>query len=180
MKSVLLIRVAEIPDHGLELQVDQKEPVYARILKEFAEGESLSTTGKATFAVSPWPDRVDVNGSLTATLPAGCSRCANTFLQEVSREFLRVFLRSAPEEPTDDLELSSDDLDRDLLPPDKLDLGELLSEELVLALPNKPLCMNDCKGICSGCGAELNEQECRCEPEIDHRWASLKGLKLDE
>ncbi len=180
MKSVLLIKVAEIPDHGLQVQVDQAEPRYAQVLRELAEGQNEKTSGTASFAVSPWPDRVDVEGSLAATLPASCSRCANTFLQEVERDFLRVFLRSEPEEVSEDLELSSDDLDRDLLPADKLDLGELLGEELVLALPNKPLCMHDCRGICSGCGAELNEQECSCKPEIDHRWASLKGLKLDE
>ncbi len=180
MKSVLLIKVAEIPEHGLQVQVDQAEPRYAKILAELAEGQIKSTSGTASFAVSPWPDRVDVEGSLAAKLPASCSRCANTFLQEVERDFLRVFLRSEPEEVSEDLELSSEDLDRDLLPPDKLDLGELLGEEFVLALPNKPLCMESCKGICSGCGAELNEQECSCEPETDHRWASLKGLKLDE
>jgi len=94
-------------------------------------------------------------------------------VQAVERDFLRVFLRAEPED-SEELELSSEDLDRDLLPAVELDLSDLLHEELVLSLPNKPLCMADCKGICSGCGAELNEQECSCEPEIDHRWASSK------
>jgi uncharacterized protein len=180
MKSALLIKVAEIPEHGLQFQINHAEPRFAKILAELAEGNSKSTSGTASFAVSPWPDRVDVEGSLAATLPASCSRCASTFLQEVERGFLRVYLRSEPEDLSEDMELSSDDLDRDLLPDDKLDLGELLGEELVLALPSKPLCMDDCKGICAGCGAELNERECSCEPETDHRWASLKGLNIDE
>ena len=178
MKSALVIKIGEIPDHGLELQVDEKESGFARTLAELGEGEARSSSGTASFSIRPWPDRVDVEGSLRASLAVNCSRCANIYVEAVERAFLRVFLRTEPED-AEDLELSSEDLDRGLLPPTELDLSELLHEELVLSLPNKPLCMTDCKGICSGCGAELNEQECTCEPEIDHRWSLLKSLKLD-
>ena len=178
MKSALVIKIGEIPEHGLQLEVDQKEAGFTRALNELGEGEQGSSSGTASFSLSPWPDRVDVEGSLAANLAVSCSRCANVYVQKVERDFLRVFLRAEPED-SEELELSSEDLDRDLLPAVELDLSDLLHEELVLSLPNKPLCMADCKGICSGCGAELNEQECSCEPEIDHRWASLKALKLD-
>jgi uncharacterized protein len=62
---------------------------------------------------------------------------------------------------------------------DTVDLVELLHEELQLALPVKPLCTEACRGICPGCGAELNEEECTCTPEVDPRWEILKGLKLE-
>ena len=179
MKSVLLLKVAEIPDDGLRLRVDQDEPCFAQTLRALDEGEGSVSAAIASLVISSWPDRVDVEGSLGARLSANCSRCANTFVQDVEREFLRVFLRSEPEVLSDDLELSPSDLDRDLLPADELNLGELLGEELVLALPVKPLCMTDCKGICAGCGADLNDLECSCEPIIDDRWSVLQDLTLD-
>ena len=62
----------------------------------------------------------------------------------------------------------------------KIDLGEILREEVLLAMPMKAVCDEGCKGICSGCGAELNDEECRCEPEIDERWAALGALKTGD
>ena len=60
---------------------------------------------------------------------------------------------------------------------DTLDLAAVLREELMLAMPSKPLCTVDCKGICAGCGAELNVAKCTCPPKIDARWSALATLK---
>ncbi|MBJ93834.1 MAG: hypothetical protein CMP23_05080 [Rickettsiales bacterium] len=182
MSSPLLIKLAELPEQGLQIQVDQTEARFASALTGANEGEHRdhNPSGEASVTIKPWPDRVDVEGSLRASLGAGCSRCAASFSQPVERGFFRVYLREPPQNHEEEVELSRSDLDRDLLPDNELDLGELLAEELVLALPTKPLCMADCKGICSGCGAELNHRECSCEPETDDRWASLKALKLKD
>ena len=56
---------------------------------------------------------------------------------------------------------------------------DLLREELLLSQPTKPVCKEDCKGICAGCGAELNSEPCTCPPEVDPRWDALKDLKFD-
>ena len=56
-------------------------------------------------------------------------------------------------------------------------LGELVLENLLLLLPMKPLCRDECRGICPGCGQDLNEGQCRCqEPKIDPRLEVLRGL----
>lgn len=56
-------------------------------------------------------------------------------------------------------------------------LGEIVLENLLLLLPMKPLCREECRGICPGCGQDLNEGQCRCgEPEIDPRLEVLRGL----
>ena len=60
-----------------------------------------------------------------------------------------------------------------------LDLAAICWEELMLALPVTPLCRNDCKGLCAGCGVNLNEGMCACtEEEGDPRMAALRGLTL--
>jgi uncharacterized protein len=60
-----------------------------------------------------------------------------------------------------------------------IDLDPLVREQLVLALPEYPLCGEGCKGLCAVCGANLNERECGCDRHVpDPRWAGLKNLKL--
>lgn len=55
----------------------------------------------------------------------------------------------------------------------ELDVEALTLEDIYLFLPGKYLCSEDCKGICSQCGTNLNEKSCDCKKEIDPRWASL-------
>ncbi len=58
-----------------------------------------------------------------------------------------------------------------------VDLSEDVRDFLLLALPSKMLCSENCAGICAGCGADLNVETCRCEKKtIDHRWDALQVL----
>ena len=61
---------------------------------------------------------------------------------------------------------------------DKIDLGEVVREQLYLALPMKPLCREDCKGLCPVCGVNRNRETCTCQQEwVDPRMAALKKWK---
>ncbi len=59
----------------------------------------------------------------------------------------------------------------------ELDLSEAIREELLLALPEYVLCRDDCRGLCAGCGNDLNTGACTCEPDTDPRWSVLSSLK---
>ena len=61
-----------------------------------------------------------------------------------------------------------------------LDLGEAVREELILAVPEYTVCSENCSGLCSGCGVNLNSEQCRCEPATDPRWAPLDQLRAAE
>ncbi len=57
------------------------------------------------------------------------------------------------------------------------DITDIVRQSIILSLSLKPLCSEDCKGLCAQCGVNLNEQTCSCETEkIDPRWESLKKL----
>ena len=74
--------------------------------------------------------------------------------------------------------IEGDDSDTIIIVPDmKLDLDELIYTETVVSLPTKHLCGNDCKGVCTKCGNNLNKGECGCpKKEIDPRLAALADL----
>jgi uncharacterized protein len=58
-----------------------------------------------------------------------------------------------------------------------LDLREAIRQNALLAIPMKPLCREDCAGLCQKCGQDLNEGQCDCtKPEIDPRWSKLADL----
>jgi uncharacterized protein len=85
----------------------------------------------------------------------------------------------------DEDELSKDDLDTLVVAEEILDTRPIVVEQLQLNIPMKPLCRQDCRGLCPRCGADLNERggECSCAgPQPDPRWTALAALKgrLDE
>jgi len=77
-------------------------------------------------------------------------------------------------------ELAEEDINTAFYRDGVIDLGELLHEQFYLTLPMKPLCREDCKGLCPVCGANWNQTTCACERRWeDPRLAGLKALLKD-
>jgi len=80
-------------------------------------------------------------------------------------------------ELVDEQEVADEDLGVSFYKDETLDLADLMREQFYLALPMKPLCREDCRGLCSVCGGNRNVTACACpEPATASRWAALKGL----
>ena len=58
----------------------------------------------------------------------------------------------------------------------EVDVGDLAYTAFLLAMDTKHLCSEDCKGLCPGCGVNLNREPCRCKKQVDPRWAALEQL----
>jgi uncharacterized protein len=124
-------------------------------------------------------DRVIIAGRLEALLRLTCCRCAETFLVEVGKAFESVYVPD-PEvgREGEEIELAYDDLDFGFYRDELIDLTAVLSEQIVLEIPMKPMCSDSCKGLCSICGADLNKRTCDCKRETtDPRLAPLAELK---
>jgi uncharacterized protein len=101
-----------------------------------------------------------VSGEIQATVPQVCGRCLEPFPARVRA---RVDVRVVPRPATgDSVELASDDLDVDFYKNDELDVGALIETETTLVLPMKPLCRDDCQGLCPVCGGNRNVTVCAC------------------
>jgi uncharacterized protein len=125
-----------------------------------------------------------VTGRVATKLQLECGRCLEPFEIAVDSPFeLRYvpFIEPVPGGKTgeagEEREVAEDDLTTAFYKEDSIDLGELMHEQFVLALPMKPLCTESCKGLCVHCGANRNRETCACAPEwTDPRLAALKGL----
>ena len=115
-------------------------------------------------------DALLLEGEAVTTLSLVCDRCLKPFEREMAVT-LDTLLAT---------EVESEDSDIVLLDNDEIDLDELVREAFILDMDTKHLCSDNCKGLCSGCGVDLNHEECRCKPEVDPRLASLAKLLEDK
>lgn len=123
-----------------------------------------------------------VTGRVSTRLRLECGRCLEPFEIAVDNPFeLRYVPEVEPSVEGDERQVAEDDLTTSFYKEDSIDLGELMHEQFVLALPMKPLCAVACKGLCGHCGTNLNTETCACAPQwTDPRLAALKGLLDDQ
>jgi uncharacterized protein len=104
------------------------------------------------FTVHKDHDRFRLVGTLTTTLELRCSRCLEPFLMPVAAAFDLRYLPegvgAADGDESEDGELGDDDTSAAYYGDEEIDLGALMREQFYLALPMKPLCREDCKGLC--------------------------------
>lgn len=132
---------------------------------EFDSIVSYKSAPKATGRVFNEAGILTLEGTLCADMTCVCDRCGTEF-DSVKVQKLNAYISDG----------ESDDPEAFVLDGDKLDLGEALSTLFVLDMESKFLCDPECKGLCSGCGANLNLGPCRCRKEIDPRLAVLEQL----
>lgn len=116
-------------------------------------------------------------GVVKSRTAAICARCLEDFTAAGDRPFRLVLLPKAI--GYDDENLRAEDLEFSLYEGDEVDLSPLIREQVLLALPTRPLCREDCRGLCPHCGANLNRAACGCRVEsFDTRLDALRSLKL--
>ena len=114
-----------------------------------------------------------LKGLFKGVLRVICDRCLENYSQEVESEF-NSFLIPAPENVEKvELELLEYDMEVVFISDDKVNLHDLIREQLYLSLPIKCLCGNNCLGLCAKCGCNLNESTCECIKEQGHPGFSI-------
>ena len=139
------------------------------------EGHNYPVEGEVTLTQTG--RKILVRGTLNTRAAPVCSRCLKPFTGKISLQIEEEFY------PTIDVNTGvklSEPEDPDAFRIDEhhvLDLSEAIRQYILLALPMKPLCREDCAGLCPTCGKDLNQGECSCPTQtVDPRWAEL--LKL--
>ena len=122
--------------------------------------------------------QTDVEATISADLEIECTRCLQAIEQKLEFVFEAAFVTKEHYTTAKEAEIGAKDLDVSIVEDDKIDLSELVREQILLNLPEQVFCREECKGLCEKCGANLNLIDCNCrEKEIDPRWSALKNLK---
>jgi uncharacterized protein len=119
-----------------------------------------------------------ISGTLDAATTAACSRCVEEFDLPIHRRF-RYVLSPKVMGDENDFALKAEDLEFSFYQGDEVDLTPLIREQALLALAERPLCREECLGLCPQCGANLNEGDCGCSlGGLDPRLTVLQSLKV--
>lgn len=110
---------------------------------------------------------VELRAKAEFILDMNCDRCAKPIKLPIEIDIFHTLVTHLNDEKNDELLLVNEL---------RFDLDPLITEDIFLELPAKFLCSEDCKGICSRCGKDLNTGSCSCEKEIDPRLEALKQL----
>jgi uncharacterized protein len=146
------------------------------------EGARLVAPAEVGGDASRRGEEVRLRGSIKTEVELLCDRCLAPSRAPLEVEFDARFIpQSAAARESDNVELLAEDLGLAAYEGDSVDVDELVREQILLALPSRNLCREDCKGLCPKCGADLNAGDCSCEQgETDPRWAALADLKKGE
>lgn len=196
------IKIDEVPASGLRLRFDEPAESLERRLDRGAGAQAGAGRGvsgisavrsplHASLEVARVQRALAVVGRVEVALSLECARCLAPVETSLSLGTALLFVpersgAGADVDPLQSLDLS--DLPFELPGEDlevleqagpEIDLGEAMVDQVVLALPQKPLCQENCRGLCPECGQDLNVASCRCaEDRVDPRFAALKNLKL--
>jgi len=164
----MIIRVADIPEEGLRIEGPD---VFPRPFQDPAW-----TLDDVSLTVEKDGEAVLVSGQFTARVPQLCGRCLEPYAVTVEPGVDTRFVPS-PQRRAEEVELGADDLETDVYDNGVVDLSALLETETTLLLPMKPLCREECRGLCPICGGNRNVTTCQCAVSVDDpRWAPLKSL----
>ncbi|MET0648703.1 MAG: DUF177 domain-containing protein [Pyrinomonadaceae bacterium] len=158
--------------HTYRAEEVELEEEGARLLSDVAVEGSATRKG----------EQVRLRGTLRTEVELLCDRCAAPESAPLAVEFDTSFIPQEVEAvKAENVELQAEDLILSAYEGGAVDLDELVREQILLALPSRHLCGEDCKGLCQRCGADLNRNQCSCEQgEVDPRWAALADLKNRE
>jgi len=123
---------------------------------------------EGTVQVTRMPQGLLFRVHLRATTPEVCVRCLKPIRQEVVAAFEELYAFSEKNMTESGLLYPSSGI---------VDLSPLIREAMILAIPFRPLCSPDCKGLCPVCGADLNVEDCgHQKAPTDPRWAALQDV----
>jgi len=119
------------------------------------------------------------NGEVAGTIGARCGRCLEDYEFELRRRFDLVLVPAPAKNGRGVEELRGEELGLSYYATEEIDLAPLIDEQVMLALPTRPLCKDSCRGLCDRCGVNLNGEACRCEAVAsDPRMAIFRTLKV--
>jgi uncharacterized protein len=161
----------ESSEQGVQLQESVAIP---NVVKENRQVIALEPFRANLTGILETKGVATVQGDLESQATYRCSRCLCDFSEALHVPFTEHFVQVAGDKPSAQ-DGEEDEDDRIQVVGDTIDLTPYLEQAAHLALPYRPLCKQDCAGLCPECGVNRNEETCSCNTErIDPRLADLK------
>jgi uncharacterized protein len=173
--------VEDIAEQGLDLLFSDPEDEWNRYLKEMPVLQfSVNSRVEVNIGLKVSGGAVHVHGWLQTGLDLQCCRCLGNFAYPLASQIDVTLIPETDLALEEEVELEKQDLEAIFFSGDEVDLSGLIREQIILNVPFKALCHEECRGLCSRCGANQNDGECGCEVETRVSvFDALKDIKLN-
>jgi uncharacterized protein len=178
----MFIEIKELELHP----IDFKEEFPAGALDlgpDIAQAKPLTTSGRAQLVEEHHGkhekiEDIRLAGELATTLQLACARCLDPVTQQISHHFDLLYRPQGTDAGREELSVTAAEAEVSYYQGEGLLLEDALREQVLLCVPLKVICKQDCKGLCPHCGVNLNQQQCSCEQSVDDpRWSGLKEIR---
>jgi uncharacterized protein len=116
-------------------------------------------------------------GDYSGEFEIACARCLEPVHRKLQNPFDLLFRPLGVDRGSSERSISAAETEIGYYHESGLVLEDVLREQVLLSLPARTLCREDCKGLCPGCGRDLNTETCTCDPaSADQRWSALSDL----
>ncbi len=182
----MYIRIEQIEEEGLTLEFEEKPEIFPVRSEMINQGVSKFVAPiKTALRAIRIGDMIEVKGEINTLIRLPCGRCLKAYETPLNSRFDLTYMRRIPDaqedEEQEEVEISAEEMGLSFFQGEEINLQNGIQEQVVLAFPIKALCRENCKGLCSSCGNDLNKGDCGCDRLLpDGRFAALKNLKLDE
>jgi len=165
MKKETRVQVADIPEEGLFLNFSQLADLIPPVDDYVQIGD---TSGR--LEIHKAGANIEIRGWVKSIVHLCCDRCLKVFPKEVETDFFYLLQPKSDfgADLSPDHQLSKDEIDVYWYEDGEIMGEELFREQILLQLPMRVLCSQTCKGLCPGCGADLNVSECTCGEKESH------------
>jgi uncharacterized protein len=178
----MFIEIHELEQHPVDFD-ENFPPGAIELGTDLRQSSPLHTTGRAQLVEEhrgkhSLIEDIRLNGELSTSVEIACARCLEPVVQGVKRTFDLLYRPLGADAGRKENTVSGTESEISYYEGEGLLLEDVLREQVLLAVPLKAICRQDCKGLCPQCGANLNVAQCSCaEPVEDPRWAALKDLR---
>jgi len=178
----MLIEIQELELHPVDFR-EEFSPGAIDFGQDIRQRTPLRTEGRADLVEEHHGKHelvqdIRLKGALETSLEVACARCLDAVVLPVKRNFDLLYRPLGTDAGHEELSITDAEAEIGYYQGEGLLLEDTLREQVLLAVPLKTVCREDCKGLCAHCGKNLNEGECSCEEDHeDPRWAALKEIR---
>ena len=178
----MLFEIRELEAHAVDFD-EQIAPGVIDFGAEVRQNGDLAASGRAQLVREHHGKHQQINdirvaGEFSTRVELPCARCLEPVSCDVSKKFDLLYRPQGSDAGKEELSVTAAEADVGYYQGEGLLLEDVLREQVLLAIPLKTICREDCKGLCPHCGKNLNVDPCNCaEPMEDPRWSALKDIR---
>ena len=178
----MFIEIRELELHPVEFQ-EEFGPGVIDFGADFRQRTPLRSSGRAQLVEEHHGKHqvikdIRLNGSVATSIELACARCLEPVVQDVDRSFELLYRPLGSDAGKEEMSVTAIDAEIGYYEGNGLQLEDVLREQVILAVPLRALCREDCRGLCPHCGTNLNTGACSCADGVqDPRWDALKDIR---